>query len=119
MGNPNVKIVESYLNAIKNKDLGTAPVDKEISFEDPLTTPRSGVQAWTEFVSGVAPAITDIRIKQHIAEGEHVATLWDAHTVWGVIPIFEYFRVSNGLIREAKAFFDPLPIKSAVSKDGE
>jgi hypothetical protein len=118
MENPNVKIVESYLNAIKTKDLSRAPVDAEISFEDPLTPPRSGRQAWTEFVSSMLPVITDVRIKLHIADGEHVATLWDVVTIWGVIPVFEYFRVSDGLIKEAKAFFDPSPITKGMGAAG-
>ncbi len=116
MENPNVKIVESYLNALKTKDLSTAPVSQEINFEDPLTPPRSGIRAWTEFVSSMLPGINDVRVKQHIADGDRVATLWEVDTVWGVIPIFEYFRISDGLITEAKAFFNPRPITDAMEK---
>ena len=115
MENPNIKIVESYLDAIRSKDLTKAPVDPEIVFEDPLTTPSSGVRAWTEFVSSMLPALNDVRVKQHIADGDLVATLWEAHTVWGIIPIFEYFRISEGRITEAKAFMDPRPITNATS----
>jgi hypothetical protein len=117
MENPNIKIVESYLDAIRAKDLSTAPVDQEIQFEDPLTTPGSGIKAWTDFVSGMLPALSDVRVKQHIADGDHVATLWEAHTIWGVITIFEYFRIEQGSIKEAKAFFDPRPITNAVNRE--
>jgi limonene-1,2-epoxide hydrolase len=110
MENPNVKIVESYLDAIRTKDLSKAPVDEEIVFADPLTATSSGRQSWTAFVSSVLPGINDVRVKQHIADGDHVATLWEADTAWGVIPIMEYFRIDGGLIREARAFFDPRPI---------
>jgi hypothetical protein len=113
MENPNIKIVERYLDALRAKDLSRAPVDPDVQFEDPLTTPSSGIKAWTEFVSGMLPALNDVRAKQHIAEGATVATLWEADTVWGVIPIFEYFRIHEGLIKEAKAFFDPRPITNA------
>ena len=113
MENPNIKTVESYLDALRTKDLSKAPVAPDIYFEDPLTTPASGVKAWTEFVSSMLPALNDVRVKQHIAEGATVATLWEADTVWGVIPIFEYFRIHEGLIKEAKAFFDPRPITNA------
>lgn len=115
MENPNIKIVESYLDALRSKDLSRAPVDQEITFADPLTPTGSGRQAWTEFVSSVLPGINDVRVKQHIADGDHVVTLWEADTTWGVIPILEYFRVNGGLIQEARAFFDPRPIVNRES----
>ena len=117
MENPNIKIVESYLDALRTKDLSKAPVAPDIYFEDPLTTSATGVKAWTEFVSSMLPALRDVRAKQHIAEGEHVATLWEADTVWGVIPIFEHFRIREGRIKEARAFFDPRPITNAVNRE--
>ena len=113
MENPNIKTVESYLDALRTKDLSKAPVAPDIYFEDPLTTPASGVKAWTEFVSSMLAALRDVRVKQHIAEGEHIATLWEADTIWGVIPIFECFRIEDGRIKEARAFFDPRPITNA------
>lgn len=116
MENPNIKIVEGYLDAIRTKDLSKAPVDQNIEFEDPLTTPGSGVKAWTDFVSSMLPALSDVRVKQHIAEGDQVATLWEADTIWGVIPIFECFRIADGRITEARAYFDPRPVTSATSK---
>jgi ketosteroid isomerase-like protein len=116
MENPNIKIVEGYLDAIRSKDLSKAPVDQDIQYEDPLTTPGSGIKAWSDFVSSMLPALSDVRVKQHIAEGDHVATLWEAVTIWGVIPIFECFRISEGRIKEARAFFDPRPITNATGK---
>ena len=112
--NPNIKVVESYLDALRAKDLSKAPVAQDIRFEDPLTTPASGRQAWSDFVSGMLPALKDVRVKQHIADGDHVATLWEADTIWGVIPIFEYFHIVDGAITEAKAFMDPRPITDAM-----
>jgi hypothetical protein len=114
MENPNIEIVERYLDAIRTKDLSQAPVDQNITFTDPLTPACAGRQAWAEFVSGMLPGINDVRVLQHIADGDHVATLWEADTAWGVIPIFEYFRISGGLIHEARAFLDPRPITNAT-----
>lgn len=114
MDNDQVKTVESYIYAIRDKDLSKAPVSPDITFEDPLTQPSSGIEAWKAFVSGMLPAITDVRIKQHLADGEYVATLWEADTIWGLIPIFECFHVVDGQITDAKAFFDPRPITNAT-----
>jgi predicted ester cyclase len=113
MDNSNIKAVEAYLDAIRTKDLSRAPVDNDITFTDPLTERSTGREAWTKFVSSMLPALTDVRVKRHIAEGEYVATHWEADTIWGVIPIFEYFHISEGRIKEAHAFLDPRPITSA------
>lgn len=110
MRNPNLDVVEAYINAIKNKDLSQAPLAPDVTFEDPLTPPLKGAEAVLEFISGVLPIVNDIRIKRHIAEGDYVATMWDADTTFGVIHIFECFRVSNGLIQGIQAFLDPRPL---------
>ncbi|HZS04442.1 MAG TPA: nuclear transport factor 2 family protein [Blastocatellia bacterium] len=106
----NIEVVGSYLNAIREKDLSRIPLAADVSFEDPLTPKLSGRQAAIAFISGFLPAIKDVKIRQHIAQGEFVATMWDADTTFGVIPIFEYFRVIDGAIREIKAYLDPRPL---------
>ena len=110
MSNHNIEVVESYLAAIREKDLTRAPVADDVLFEDPLTTPQRGVEAWKQFVGSMLPAIKDVRVRQHVAEGDYVSTLWEADTIWGVVPIFELFHIIDGRITEAKAFFDPRPI---------
>lgn len=60
--------------------------------------------------TGLFPAIQDIRVKQHIVEGEYVATVFDFDTTFGVIPVFDCFRVSNGKLKQIRPFYDPRPI---------
>lgn len=115
MENPNIKIVKSYLSALRDKDLSKAPVADSIAFEDPLTQPSTGREAWAAFVSGILPALKDVRVKRHIAEGDAVVTLWDAETIWGIISICEYFLIADGKIKEAQAFFDPRVITNAMA----
>jgi hypothetical protein len=110
MTNSNIEAIENYLSAIKTKDLSKAPLAADVIFEDPLTPRLIGKEAVLSFLSNFLPAINDVRIKQHISEGEYVATMWDADTSFGVIPIFECFRVVEGEITEIKAFLDPRPI---------
>lgn len=112
MRESNIEAVERYLDALRSKDLSRAPLADDLVFSDPLINEQTGVQAWREFVSPMLPAFKDVRIRQHVADGDVVVTLWDAETVWGVIPILELFRVENGRIKEARAFFDPRPIRN-------
>lgn len=112
MRESNIETVERYLDALRSKDLNRAPLAADIFFTDPLVGEGTGEEAWREFIRPILPALKEVRIKQHVTEGDHVATLWEADTVWGVIPILELFRIEDGRVKEARAFFDPRPINA-------
>lgn len=113
MRESNIEAVERYLGAIRSKDLSSAPIAPDIFFTDPLVGELTGEEAWRGFVGQLLPAVNGVRVHRHVAEGDQVATLWEADTVWGIIPILELFRVEDGRIKEARAFMDPRPIKNA------
>jgi limonene-1,2-epoxide hydrolase len=110
MENSNVEIVESYIHALRDKDLSKIPFASDVVFEEPLTPTLHGAEAVLGYLPNVFPLIKDVSIKQHIAEGEYVATLWEAETPMGVIPLCECFRIVGGELKEIKAYFDPRPI---------
>jgi predicted ester cyclase len=112
MNEENIKAVEAYLNALRQKDLSLAPFADDIVFEDPVAGKGNSAESFRAFLSGFLPAIKDVKTIQHICEGDHVATRWEADTVFGIIPIGEFFRVRDGKITEAFGYFDPKPIIS-------
>lgn len=111
----NVEIVESYINGLKNKDVSSVPFAADVKFKDPLTPMLNGPDAVKEFVAGLFPIINDVTIKQHVAEGEYVATVWEADTTMGLIPVFELFRITGGEIKEIIAYLDPRPITNPAT----
>ena len=110
MENANIQIVESYIHALRDKDLSKIPFAPDVVFEEPLTPTLVGAEAVLAYLPNVLPLIKDVRIKRHISEGEYVATFWEAVTPMGVIPLCECFRIVNGQIKEISAYFDPRPI---------
>jgi limonene-1,2-epoxide hydrolase len=110
MREENIKIVESYLNSLKHKDLSLALLSDDVAFEDPLAGKNTGAKNLKAFLSGFLPAINDVRVHQHICEDDYVVTHWEVDAVFGIIPILEKFRVRDGKIVEAFGFFDPRPI---------
>lgn len=112
-GNPAVQAVESYLDGLRRKDLSQVPFAPSVSLESPLSPRIVGIKAVTEFLTGMFPAIRDVRARQHIVENDYVATRFDLDTTFGVIPVFDCFRVVNGLIQEVRPFYDPRPITEA------
>lgn len=110
MREENIKVVEAYLNALKQRDLSLAPFADDIEFEDSVAGKVSGAENVKGFLSGFLPAINDVKIIQHVCEGEYVCTHWEADAVFGIIPIMEKFRVVDGKITEVIGYFDPRPI---------
>jgi len=108
-----VAAVESYLKGLANKDFSKVPFAADVTFEGPLTSKLTGRQAVVELLTGLFPAIKGIQIKQHIVEGEYVATVFDFETIYGVIPIFDRFQVISGQLKAIRAFYDPRPITEA------
>lgn len=105
-----ITVVEGYLDGLKKKDLSRVAFAPDVTFESPLSPKLTGERDVVDFLSGLFPAIKDIRVKQHIVEGEYVATVFDFDTTFGVIPVFDCFRVSNGKLIQIRPFYDPRPI---------
>jgi limonene-1,2-epoxide hydrolase len=110
MREENIKAVETYLNALKQKDLSLAPFAENLQFSDPVAGRVAGAENFKTFMAGFLPAINDVRVLSHVCEDDFVVTHWEVDTVFGIIPILEKFRVVGGEITEAFGFFDPRPI---------
>lgn len=110
MKEENIKTVETFLNALKQKDLSLVPFADDLIFEDPIAGKNTGAENFKAFLSGFLPAINDVRILQHVCEGEYVVTQWEVDGVFGIVSILEKFRVESGKITEAFGYFDPRPI---------
>src|ERR1700730_15550150 len=103
----NTAIAETYLEADPSK----ARFAPEVTLQFPLS-PRKimGRDSVIEYVLAVLPGIDNVKLERHMTGGEYVATLWEAETVWGTVPICSVFRISDGLIQEVRSFWDPRPV---------
>lgn len=110
MRDENVRIVEKYLNSLRQQDLSDAPLAGDVCFENPISGKGRGIENMKAWLSGYLPAFQDVRVLQHVCEGEFVVTHWEAESAFGTIPILEKFRIRDGLIIEAVSFLDPRPI---------
>jgi hypothetical protein len=110
MREENIRAVEAYLNALKQKDLSLAPLADELEFYDPVAGRGKSAENFRAFLTGFLPSIEDVRILSHVAEEDFVVTHFEVDGVFGIIPILEKFRVADGKITEAFGFFDPRPI---------
>ena len=103
----NIAVVERYLKSLISKDLSSVPFASGITFEGPLMPKLAGRETIVGFLSSILPLIKSIEIKQHIADGEYVATVFDMETVNGVDHVVDLCRVVDGELTEVRAFYYP------------
>ena len=112
MDEENIKVVETYLDALRKKNLHLAPLAAEIIFANAITGDGAGAENFRAFLTGFLPALKDLKVISHVCRGEFVATRWEADTDFGLIEVGEFFRVEQGEITESFSYLDPRPILS-------
>ena len=102
--------VLSYFDGLRAGDVDAIPFARDVRFESPISEPMRGADAVRAFLRDVLPAIRTVRVQQVLSDGDQVAVRFELETVHGVIPAFDWFRVVNGEIAEARPFYDPRPL---------
>jgi hypothetical protein len=107
-----VAVVEAYLKALVSKDISKVPFATDITFEGPRVPPLAGREVVVGFLKMILPAIKDIQIKQHIVEGDYVATVFDMETTDGIDRVFDRIRLLDGEVKEIHSFYYPRPLQT-------
>ncbi len=103
----NIAVVESYLKGLASKDLTSVRFADGVTMEGPLMPKLAGRETIVGVLGSIVPLIQGIEIKQHIADGEYVATVFDMETVNGVDHVVDLCRVVDGELAEIRAFYYP------------
>jgi glyoxylase I family protein len=113
---PNVaiEVVEQYLDALQTGALSNVPFASDVTFESPLAPRVTGRDAVLETLRSMLPAVLGVEVRDHIAEGELVATRFTLKTPSGPIDVFDRFRVVNGLLAEIRPYYDPRVITETM-----
>jgi len=102
-----VATVEAYLDCFASKDLSKVHFAEDVTFEGPLMPKLTGRETVLGFLRSILPAIKGVQLKQHIVEGDYVATVFDMETVTGVDHVTDRIHVLDGEIKEIHAFYYP------------
>src|SRR5580765_5878016 len=105
-----VAAVEAYLDCFKTKDLSGVPLADNVTFEGPLVGTLTSRQTVKGFLTSILPMVKGVHVKQHVVEGDYVATVFDMETVNGVDRVFDLIHVANGEIAEIRTFYYPKPV---------
>ena len=110
--NDKIAVVESFLNCLVSKDLAQLPVEPDLTVESPFIAKVAGGAAM-KYVKRVADSLTAVRIKQHVVEGDFVATLFEEDTVNGSVAVFSLFQVVSERVKNVSVFYDPRKLTPA------
>ena len=102
-----VAVVDAYLDCFATKDLSNLSVAEDITFEGPRMPKLAGRATVLGFLAHILPMVRSIEFKQHIVEGDYVATVFDMETVNGVDHVFDRIHIVDGQIQSIHAFYYP------------
>ncbi len=124
MSDPRIEAVQAFLDGLTANSVEKMPLAADVVLKSPLDPdhPLVGKAAAAEFLKQrVFPRIPvrKAEVERHLTEGDCVATLWKATFAPPgreeiVVPIFDFFRVQDGAIKEIRPYFDPKPLKDAT-----
>jgi len=106
------KLINDYMDALRDGDYSLVRFSPNVRFLGPLmNSPIEGKSKVVEFLADVSKGVKDIRVRQHIIEGETVCVLIEFETVKGtVLPILDYIQIGEDGISYIQPFFDPRPL---------
>jgi predicted SnoaL-like aldol condensation-catalyzing enzyme len=110
-----IAVVERYISGLGNGDFSNVPFADDVNYESPLTPKQTGQDA-INFLAALCPIMKGAEIRQHIVEGDYVATIFHLRTANGVTAIFDEFRVVDGKLKEINPYYDPSILKEAVKQ---
>ena len=70
-------MVEAYLDCFATKDLSKVSFAEDVTFEGPRMPKLTGRATILGFLTQILLVVRGIQLKQHIVEGDYVATIFD------------------------------------------
>ena len=114
-----LECVTQYVEAFGTKDFSKVPFDANVTFQGPLLDhPLKGKEAVIEFLTQVTRPMTDLRVKQHIVQGEHACAVIQFRARGMAIEACDYFRVSDNGITEIRVFLGTVPYLFPLLRTG-
>jgi hypothetical protein len=102
-----ITAVEAYLKCFATKDLSEVPLAEDATFEGPLVPKLVGRQTIKAFLASILPMVKGTQVRQHIVEGDYVATVFDMETLNGVDRVFDCIHIVEGEIKGIQTFYYP------------
>ncbi len=110
-----IRVVETYIDAVRRNDAEALPLHPNVVFESPLGR-YEGIAAFRKGLADFVQILKSIEVVRLTADDETCAAVLKIDTVFGLIPFLEYFYLADGLIVSIRAYYDPRPILEGISR---
>jgi hypothetical protein len=110
-----IRVVETYIDAVRRNDAESLPLHSDVSFESPLGR-YQGLAAFQKGLADFFRIMKSIEIVRLTADDDTCAAALNIDTIFGMIPFLEYFHVSNGKIVSIRVYYDPRPIVQGMTQ---
>ena len=110
-----IRVVEAYINAIRNNDTDALRLHPDVLFESPFSSIR-GITAFRKGLSNFFPILKSIEVVRLTADDDTCAAVLKLDTIFGLLPFLEFFHVLDGQIVSIRAYYDPRPVVEGMSR---
>ena len=110
-----IRVVETYIDAVRRNDPDALPLHPTVSFESPLGR-YQGLAAFQKGLADFARIMKSIEIVRLTADDDTCAAVLKIDTIFGMIPFLEYFHVADGKIVSIRVYYDPRPIVQGITQ---
>jgi hypothetical protein len=100
-----IRVVEYYLKCVVDGDLKALPVTDDYGSESPQSGKVKGEKA-IAYLGMIGAEMSDVRVVQHIVDGDFVATHFEEITTKGILPIVGLFELRGDKVCFVRVFFD-------------
>lgn len=110
-----IRVVEAYIEAIRNKDADAVPIHSDVVFESPIRKIR-GIANFRKGMEEFFPVLRGIEVVHLTADDDTCAAVLKVDTIFGLIPFCEFLQIANGRIVSVRAYYDPRPILEGMGR---
>jgi hypothetical protein len=110
-----IRVVETYIDAVRRNDAVSLPLRDDVVFESPLGR-YEGLAAFRKGLADFFRILKSIEVVRLTADDDTCAAVLNIDTIFGMIPFLEYFHVRDGQIVSIRVYYDPRPILEGISR---
>lgn len=110
-----IRVVEKYIDAVRNYDSSALPLHPDVVFESPLNSYR-GIAAFQKGLADFVPILKNIEVVRLTADDDTCAAVLNLDTTFGMVPFLEYFHVLGEQIVSIRTYYDPRPFLEGIAR---
>jgi hypothetical protein len=110
-----IRVVEGYIDGIRNNNIDAVPIHSDVVFESPIRIIR-GIANFRKGIEEFVPILKGIEVVHLTADDDTCAAVLKVDTIFGLIPFCEFLQIADGQIVSIRAYYDPRPILEGMGR---